>query len=84
MRAGGHLQQLDQLFNQLRTFGLKTKLPKYEFRAPNLHYVVFRLNPEGIDKLKAVKYSEIPRNIKKSGNSQGYANSSEATSKTLH
>ena len=63
-----HLQQLDSLFKQLRNVGLKANLPKCEFGATNVHYLGFRLTPEGIlpglNKLNTVRDAEVPRNVK--------------------
>ena len=63
-----HLVQLEKLFCRLRAVNLKAKLPKCEFGAKNVQYLGFRLTPEsflpGVDKLKAVKNTEIPNSIK--------------------
>ena len=54
-----HKEQLEQLFNRLRSAGLKVNLSKCEFGASNDSYLGYRLTPEGIlpglDKLKAVR-----------------------------
>jgi hypothetical protein len=63
-----HLNQLYKLLSRLRNVGLKAKLPKCEFGDTNVQYLGFRLTPEGIlprgNKLKAVKNTEVPKNVK--------------------
>ena len=63
-----HLDQLDKLFCRLRAVNLKARLPKCKFGEKNVQYLGFRLTPEGIlpgvDKLKAVKDTEVPQSIK--------------------
>ena len=73
-----HLMQLEELFNRLRTAGLKVNLAKCSFGATNVNYLGYRLTPEGIlpglDKLKAVKDSKKPTTVQEIRQFMGLCN----------
>ena len=73
-----HREQLDKLFNRLRTAGLKVNLAKCEFGATNVNYLGYRLTPEGIlpglDKLKAVRDSKMPTTVQEVRQFMGLCN----------
>ena len=73
-----HREQLEVLFNRLRTAGLKVNLGKCEFGANNVNYLGYRLTPEGIlpglDKLKAVRDNKMPTNVQEIRQFMGLCN----------
>ena len=73
-----HREQLEVLFNRLRTAGLKVNLDKCKFGANNVNYLGYRLTPEGIlpglDKLKAVRDSKMPTNVQEIRQFMGLCN----------
>jgi hypothetical protein len=68
MKTPPPLTQLDKLFFRLRNVGLKVKFPTCELGATNVQYLCFRLTLNGIlpgvDELKALKYTAVPKNVK--------------------
>ena len=73
-----HKEQLEQLFNRLRSAGLKVNLSKCEFGASNVSYLGYRLTPEGIlpglDKLKAVRDAKAPTTVQEIRQFMGLCN----------
>ena len=73
-----HQKQLEDLFNRLRTAGLKVNLAKCEFGATNVNYLGYRLTPNGIlpglDKLKAVRDSKRPTTVQEIRQFMGLCN----------
>jgi hypothetical protein len=61
------LKILDQLFIRLRKHGLKINLPKSIFCLPEVKYLGFKINQEGvqprIDHLKAIAASQPPKDV---------------------
>jgi hypothetical protein len=62
-----HREDLQRLFDRLRTAGLKANLRKCNFGSDNVSYLGFRLTPRGIlpgiDKLQAVRDSVPPTTV---------------------
>jgi hypothetical protein len=65
-----HKQQLkilDQLFIQLKQHGLKINLPKSMFCLPEVKYLGFKINQEGVqpvtDHLKAIAATQPPKDV---------------------
>jgi hypothetical protein len=63
-----HLQSLDAVFTRLAAHDLRVNLKKCIFGSREMSYLGFRLTKEGIfpglDKLKAVKKAQPPKNVK--------------------
>jgi hypothetical protein len=61
------LKILNQLFIRLRQHGLKINLPKSMFCLPEVEYLGFKINQEGVqpgtDQLKAIAATQLPNDV---------------------
>ncbi len=61
------LRILDQLFIRLRKYGLTINLPKSMFYLPEVKYLAFKINQEGVqpgtDHLKAIAANQPPKDV---------------------
>ena len=63
-----HLQNLDRVLSRLSTAGLRLNVDKCTFMAPEVTYLGYRIDKEGLhavkEKVQAVSMAPAPRNTK--------------------
>ena len=68
-----HLEHLEEIFNRLKTVGLKLKLEKYCFFKKHIQYLGHLISAEGIqplpEKLESIAKMPAPKTQKKLNNS---------------